>query len=420
MEKAQTKPLSDRTQVVAAALNEASIDLLVCTLPINVLLTTGYWPIVGPSISLVSKEGEVLLVVPEDEGEPAQRSWANRVITVATGSLEELTTVDEAVRQPLWKAISELDIGRGKVVAIESRPVSVPSSYVAGYFNNLWLFDLLKELAPFSAIVSSSELTQRLRAVLTPTELTHVRLACAIAAHAFEVGRNDIRAGLSETEIAALFRLLLTSMGARYQEVERVDGHTFCMSGPNSFEAYASYQQSRTRQLQAGDLVLIHCNSYADGYWTDITRTFCLGEPDERQSEMFKAILMARAAALEEIKPGVKGSAVDKAARTVLKQHGFEKEFRHGLGHGVGFAAIDHGAPPRLHPASADILEPGMVFNIEPAIYIEGLGGIRHCDMVAVTEKGAELLTPFQSDVKDLVLGSNLTGKTIATGKDLG
>lgn len=406
MEKTQTKLLDDRTQVVAAALNEASIDLLVCTLPINVLLTTGYWPIVGPSISFVSREGEVRLVVPEDEREPAQKGWANSVITVATASLQELKTIDEAVRQPLWKAISEFDIGRGKVVAVESRPVSVPSSYVASYFNNLWLYDLLKELAPFSAIVSASDLTQTLRSVLTSTELTHVRLACAIAAHAFETARDSIRAGLSETEVAALFRVLLTSMGAQYREVERVDGHTFCMSGPNSFEAYASYQQSRTRLLQAGDLVLIHCNSYADGFWTDITRTFCLGEPDDRQSEMFNAIFLARDAALKVIKPGIKGSDVDEAARTVLKQHGFEKEFKHGLGHGVGFAAIDHGAPPRLHPASADVLEPGMVFNIEPAIYIEGLGGIRHCDMVAVTERGAELLTPFQSEVSDLVLSS--------------
>jgi Xaa-Pro aminopeptidase len=70
----------------------------------------------------------------------------------------------------------------------------------------------------------------------------------------------------------------------------------------------------------------------------------------------------------------------------------------------VGFAAINHDALPRIHPLSDDILEIGMVFNIEPAVYVPEIGGIRHCDMVAVTENGAELLTPFQSEGNQLVL----------------
>ena len=74
------------------------------------------------------------------------------------------------------------------------------------------------------------------------------------------------------------------------------------------------------------------------------------------------------------------------------------------MGHGVGFAAINHNAPPRLHPASNDVLETGMVFNIEPAVYVEGYAGMRHCDMVVVTEAGAEVLTEFQSSVEQLTV----------------
>lgn len=92
-----------------------------------------------------------------------------------------------------------------------------------------------------------------------------------------------------------------------------------------------------------------------------------------------------------------------------MKEHGFEEEFRHATGHGVGFAAINHNAPPRIHPKSRDILQPGMVFNIEPGIYIEGVGGMRHCDMVVVTEKGAEVLTPFQRNLDDFVLTAERT-----------
>jgi Xaa-Pro aminopeptidase len=87
-----------------------------------------------------------------------------------------------------------------------------------------------------------------------------------------------------------------------------------------------------------------------------------------------------------------------------LAERGFASEFKHGLGHGVGFNAIDHNAPPRLHPVSTDKLETGMVFNIEPAIYIEGYGGIRHCDMVAVGTGGAEILTDFQRTPAEMVI----------------
>jgi Xaa-Pro dipeptidase len=95
---------------------------------------------------------------------------------------------------------------------------------------------------------------------------------------------------------------------------------------------------------------------------------------------------------------------VDRAARDELDSRGLGRGFKHPTGHGVGFAAIDHNAIPRLHPRSEDRLEVGMVFNVEPAIYLEGTGGLRHCDMVSVTESGADLLTPFHDTLSELTL----------------
>lgn len=95
---------------------------------------------------------------------------------------------------------------------------------------------------------------------------------------------------------------------------------------------------------------------------------------------------------------------MDRAARAVLADQGFGEYFKHATGHGVGFAAIDHNARPRLHPASDDVLMTGMVFNVEPAVYLDGYGGLRHCDVVAVTAAGAEVLTPFQSGVEQLTI----------------
>ena len=231
-----------------------------------------------------------------------------------------------------------------------------------------------------------------------------MKIACAIAGEAFADGTGDLREGMRETQAAMLFRSRLADPACGIRFRPRADGFTYCMSGENSYEAFAAFQRSHDRQLRSGDLVLVHCNSYADGFWTDITRTYCLGEPDERKRKMYDAVFEALRAAVAEVHAGTEAKEVDKAAREILDQRGFGKEFVHGLGHAVGFHAIDHNAPPRLHPASPDVLETGMVFNIEPAIYIEGFGGMRHCDMVAVTEDGAEVLTPFQSGIEQMVV----------------
>jgi Xaa-Pro aminopeptidase len=176
------------------------------------------------------------------------------------------------------------------------------------------------------------------------------------------------------------------------------------MSGANSAQAYRAYARSTAKRVALGELVLVHANSYVDGYWTDVTRTYCLGTPDDRQRAMYDAVFEARRVALDSIRPGVSGQAVDSAARDVLTTRGFGPAFKHATGHGVGFDAIDHNARPRLAPGSNDILQPGMVCNVEPAIYLEGYGGLRHCDMVAVTDTGARVLTPFQANIGELTI----------------
>ena len=119
---------------------------------------------------------------------------------------------------------------------------------------------------------------------------------------------------------------------------------------------------------------------------------------------MYDAVFTARTAALAAIRPGARAADVDRAARDVLTERGFGEYFTHGIGHNVGFSAISPDFPPRLHPASPDLLELGMTFNIEPSIYIEGYGGLRHCDVVTLGADGAEVLTPFQADLPDLIL----------------
>jgi Xaa-Pro aminopeptidase len=200
---------------------------------------------------------------------------------------------------------------------------------------------------------------------------------------------------MSEIQAAALLRSGLISTG-------RCDGFAYCMSGPNAAQAYAAYQRSTTRKFEKGDFVLLHCNSYCAGFWTDITRTFVMGAANAQQEQIYDAVLRAGQTAFSAVRPGARASAVDTAARDVMAAHGLGKEFKHATGHGVGFAAINHNARPRIHPASNEILEPGMIFNIEPAVYLDGQGGNRQCNMALVTASGAECLTPFLNESTQL------------------
>lgn len=392
----------DRVDRIRRGLQRVQLDAILCTLPDYVLLLSGYWPVIGASIAIATSEGRICLIVPEDEEELARSGWADEIRTFRPGRLDKLQSTSEAAFRALQSCANDLGITHARI-GYEHGAASEPASYVAMYLYGASIVQLLIEALPSAALVGADTLLAIWAMLKTPNEVNRIRAACAIAEKAFAWGAPRLRAGLSETEAAALFRSRL-SAGTGRNGVMRADGFAFCMSGLNSAKAAGAYALSRARKIQRGDLALVHCNSYADGYWTDITRTYSLGRPDEQREKIYRAILEARVAALAAIRPGARASAVDHAARSILGAHGFDKEFSHSTGHGIGFAAIAHNARPRIHPKSEEQLQQGMVFNVEPAVYIEGWGGIRHCDMVTVTESGAEVLTPFQSRIEDLIV----------------
>ncbi len=401
-----------RVDSIQNALGEEKLDALVCSLPSNVLMLTGYWPVVGTSLAIVAPGPHTALIVPEDEYDLASQGWADEIRTFQPGSLEDLRTPEEAIRAPLKEMLRSF--GPCQRVGFESGGMVEPASYAAMYLFGANILTLLGEACSTAKLIASSACLSRLRSVKSPLEIEHIRCACQIAAAAFQTGACKLGLGLTENQAAERFHQGLCESP---RHSSRIGGFTWCMSGPNSAKACAAYARSEQRILASGDLILIHCNSFADGFWTDITRTYFLGTADDRIHRMFEAVFASRAAAWDAIRPGVKAVAVDNAAREVFRDFGCEKEFKHSVGHGAGFGAISAQAVPRLHPNSDDVLQPGMVFNLEPALYYEGYGGLRHCDMVAVTSNGKELLTPFQVTLEDLFAahtGENLLNRPTA------
>jgi Xaa-Pro aminopeptidase len=396
----------ERIARLKAALHEANLDALVCALPTNVLLLSGYWPVVGASLAVVARDGRVAVLAPDDERELAERGWAPDVRMFQPGSLTRLTRLVEVVREPLAVLAESMGIAAGRV-GYEAGALDEPASYASMAAYGAALLPLLGEALPWATPTPAANTLARLRSTLTGDEIDKVRAACIVARSAFARGAHGLRVGLREPEAAALFQAPLAVEGLARAGVARAGGFVYCMSGPHSALAGAAYARTRSRALDAGDLVLVHCNSFVDGYWTDITRTYCLGAPDTRQREMYEAVLAARAAALDAVRPGTRAADVDAAARAILVERGFGPNFTHATGHGVGFSAINGNALPRLHPASDDQLAAGMVFNVEPAIYVEGYGGVRHCDVVVVTARGAEVLTPFQAGIEYMTIAGS-------------
>ncbi|HLH39733.1 MAG TPA: Xaa-Pro peptidase family protein [Bryobacteraceae bacterium] len=389
---------TERISRIARALKAANLDALVCTLGSNVLLVSGYWPVLGNAIAMCTREGAVAVVAPEDEMEFAERSWADHIFAFAPGSLEKLTNTLDSVPDALCRAV-QFTAGRKAVNIGHDGSGFDPSSYAATFRYGAAIDNLLGGAFPGARRSDASDILAELRSVLSIRELGLIRQACSIARAAFVSIAAQIRPGKREYEIAALLR-----SGLMDCREARCDGFAYCMSGPNSAKAAAAYQHTGMRTVRAGDAVLIHCNSYCSGFWTDITRTYFLKPCDAEQQAAIDAVFTASRAAIGAVKAGVKARDVDEAARRVLRERGFGGAFKHATGHGVGFAAIHHDAKPRVHPASEDVLESGMVFNIEPAVYIAEKWGIRQCDMVAVTPDGAELLTSFQNDASALVI----------------
>jgi Xaa-Pro aminopeptidase len=352
-------------------------------------------------VAVATREGGLGLIVPEDEMALARQGRATELASFAAGSLHDLRTAATAVQEPLGACLRRLGVSTGRL-GFEGGEAVQGASYAAMHLYGAAMRDMLAQAAPQASLIAADGMLAGLCAILTPRERAMVAMACEIAAVMFHQAPNRIRPGVTEPGVAAWLRPLLSYLAPG---PARSDGFVYCMTGAHAAQAGAAYARSRADIVVApADTVLVHCNSYLDGFWTDITRTFSAGVPGRRLRAMYQAIFDARDAALAVLRPGARAADADLAARSVLEQCGFGSEFTHSTGHGVGFGAIDHNAIPRLHPRSGDVLEAGMVFNVEPAIYLEGVCGIRHCDVVALEASGPRVLTPFQATLDDLIV----------------
>ncbi len=237
-------------------------------------------------------------------------------------------------------------------------------------------------------LVPMGRFVDQLRAVKEPEEIDAIRRAVRITDEAYARTLEGLRAGMSEDQLAWEIRSRLHDLG-----VDELAFETIVAAGENSAKPH---YRAGSAQIVTGEPLMIDMGARVDGYCGDLTRTVVLDEAaQDRFGEIHAVVLEAQRMALGAIRPGISGGEVDQVARQVIESAGHGEAFAHGLGHGVGLAVHE---APRLRQGSEDVLEPGMVFTVEPGIYVAGWGGVRMEDMVVVTETGVEVLTASSRD----------------------
>ncbi|MBS3794317.1 MAG: aminopeptidase P family protein [Candidatus Thorarchaeota archaeon] len=307
---------------------------------------------------IIQPERDPILVVPSFElSEISQRTWIDDFLSWS----EE--------KDP-YRLISErLDMTNSET------NILLDDSTSLGIF-----WKLEKALGGFNSTSSITPLIDKMRLRKSKDEIELMKKSGRVIEDAIMIAFKGAKTGMTERQLKQIVMNEIIKHGA---------DPTFAavQFGENSALPHA---EPSNRELQEKDVVLLDCGCAIDGYNTDMTRVGVVGEPTEKQREVYDVVVKAQKTALDEIGPGLSCGSADGIARSVIESEGYGKYFTHRLGHGIGLQV--HEAPYLVRGNSLK-LAPGMTHSVEPGVYLPGEFGIRMEDLVHITEDGVELLT---------------------------
>ena len=251
-------------------------------------------------------------------------------------------------------------------------------------------FRYVKDGAPEADYPDASDVLSGMRLRKDKSEVDAMRRAVKIAQDALEASIPSIKIGMTEKELSSELVGQLLKHGSEPE----MPFAPIVSSGPNGANPHASPSD---RRLQVGDLLVVDWGAAYDGYISDLTRTFAVGDVQDEYKKIHKIVQEANAAGRAAGKPGVACAAVDKAARDVIEQAGYGVYFTHRTGHGIGMEGHEE---PYMHGDNMQLLEPGMAFTVEPGIYLPNRNGVRIEDNVVITETGADVLSDMPREIR--------------------
>ncbi|CAM3750101.1 Xaa-Pro peptidase family protein [Cohnella lubricantis] len=358
------KVWASRKQRVLAHLKENGIDTALITAPSNIYYLTGF--LSNPherflALLLDARSEEETLFVPALDAEAAAQAGV-------TARMVPLSDTDDA-----YARLQQEASGRIASIGVEK-----------GYMT----LDRAERIADAFPGVRTADLTSfidSLKVRKTEEEIAKVRLAIDTVEKVVEHAASHAVVGMTELELTAELEYQMKRFGADKPSFESI-----VLTGRRSALPHGVPEAV---PIAAGDYLLIDIGVKVQGYCSDITRTFLMGEGTEEQERIYETVLAANQAGISAAKLGHPIAAVDRAAREVIASAGYGEYFTHRVGHGFGMDIHEY---PSLHGNNENPLEPGMLFTIEPGIYVPEIGGVRIEDDIYLREDGtAEVLTTY-------------------------
>ncbi|CEG28197.1 M24 family metallopeptidase [Bacillus sp. B-jedd] len=364
--------MNERLKKLSAWMKEQDVSVCFLSSPDNVFYLSGFYT--DPHERLlglaVFQEEEPFLVCPAMEKNDARNAGWEFEIVGFKDTENPWEMVHSSISKRLPKAAQK--------IAIEKEHLNVER------------YEELKRIFPDALqFVSAEEKMRSLRLIKDERELKALREAAVLADYAIEVGASEIKEGKSELEVLAAIEFELKKKG-----VEQMSFSTMVLAGENAASPHGNPGQTK---IKKGDFVLFDLGVVVDRYCSDITRTLAYGDISDKQKEIYDTVLKAQLAAIEAGKPGTACSVVDLAARDVISAAGYGEYFPHRLGHGLGINVHEY---PSIMETNHMPLEEGMVFTIEPGIYVPDVAGVRIEDDVHVTSAGLEVLTKYPKELQ--------------------
>ncbi|MEA5366196.1 Xaa-Pro peptidase family protein [Amycolatopsis sp., V23-08] len=342
-----------RRAALRDSLTDAGLDALLVTDLLNIRYLTGFTGSNAAVLVHAGGDGQTLFCTD------------GRYTTQSAAEVPDLeTVVDRASAAALVKRVA-----KDWKVGFESQHVSVEE---------------YEDLRKHVELTRTPGLIEKLRLVKDEAEIEALRQACAAADRALDdlVAAGGLRPGRTELEVARDLEHRMLEHGSAEPSFASIVAAGAHSAIPHHRPTHA--------ELKRGDFVKLDFGATVDGYHSDMTRTFVLGEPADWQREVYDLVHAAQAAGVDAVAPGVEVSDVDAAARSVIAAAGRGEEFAHGLGHGVGLQIHE---APSLAATGVGTLSAGMAVTVEPGVYLAGRGGVRIEDTLVVRAGEPELLT---------------------------
>lgn len=359
----KTSPHLSRIDLLMKELKRAKLDVCLIENPLDLFYYTGLQLSAG---RLLVHAAETLLLVD------------GRYLQMVRESSPIQTTLDSP-----QKLLDFFEKHKVKRLGFDGRNTS--------YDRFLSLEEWKKQSQRKIALVPSSSLFKSARAVKDREEIAKMKKSAALVWKGFQFIRGSLKKGVTEKELSRSFEIFCLEQGA-----ERLAFEPIIAFGANS--AMPHYR-SQNAVLKEGDIVLIDIGVVLDHYHSDMTRVVFYKKKNPYLSRLYEIVKKAQKSAMKLCKPGVKFGELDLAARKVMRAENVEDLFLHGLGHGIGLETHEF---PRIKYNGYDkdvVLQSGMVFTIEPGLYVPGKGGVRYEDTVVVTPTGCKNFYPSQSEL---------------------